>query len=366
MKGSTRGAVCLLAVAGLLIAVPGAGAAWVPPVVGEPSHGLSAPVHAGPWLTAGPVAIDQRLAELVGHTPVGPVGATGATGLSDPVVTLPEPPEINEMTEPGEVLASLFRTPKPIEALADVSDDEMGNPLVDFSYLSMGPRVFTMIRSGRPGGDALQWSHVSDSALSYVRPHRNLGFVMNIHGPEAGSEGLSGNLVDTEAQFIDNLSVDIDSRSMTQASSAFGEMSARDKKRGKVHPGRVVSFGIDLGLLPAVLADVGISTTVTVGRSENPGMFVSVATNIEVPNERTDELTVDSQYQARTDILISGWAHTAGHHTGGVSGDDNGGGGGGGGGGERIPITPVPEPSTMVLLTIGAAVIAARRRRNNR
>jgi hypothetical protein len=278
------------------------------------------------------------------------------------------------------MISRILKAQETISTLAGVADDEDGNPLGDFSYLSVGPTSFTQVRSGKPGGQAMMWPHTMDSALSYVRPHRNLGFVVNFHGSEGRSvggatpeegpmEAWSGGqqrgqgMVDANAQFIDGLKVDLDTSRMVEASAGYGRMGDAPGQ-DRPHPGRMIAFGLDLGLVPAVLADVGISTTITIGESTNPGPFIAIATNIEVPNQKTRELTVANNFQVMVDLQYNAWDTPHMNFASGFAAEDDD-GGGGDDDDDPTPITPdppVPEPATMALLALGTAALMARKR----
>jgi PEP-CTERM motif len=365
-RGSTTTISILCAVV-LLASASAAGAAIASPMaVGVLGRDVTFDA-SGPVLVAAPPAIYDLPPAVLGRTPVDedmlgyhPVQPNDGAAIAAIVPMRHDPESLPAIRE-------FLQRQEDVQALADVSDDEMGNPLVDFSYLSMVPSGYAFVRSGKPGGDSLQWPHVTETALSYVRPHRNLQLVVSFEGAEQRPGSLKSQLVDTQAQLVDNLKVEVDTRHMVEASSAYGVLDPSAVEQKKVHSGQMIAFGIDLGLIPAVLGDVGLSTTITIGHSDNPGPFVTVATNIELPNERTQELTVDNEFQVVRDF----WSQSSiGSYasSGGFADDDNG-GGGGGGGTTPIPIIPepvVPEPSTLVLLAIGSGIIAARRRRNRR
>lgn len=367
MRGSTT-TISILCAAVLLASASAAGAAIASPMaIGTLGRDVTFDV-ASPELVAAPPPVHDLSPAVLGRTPVDedvlgyrPVQPADGAAMAAIVPIRHDPESL-------PAVRAFLKRQEDVQTLADVSDDEAGNPLVDFSYLSMVPNGYAFVRSGKPGGDSLQWPHVTETALSYVRPHRNLQLVASFEGARERPGALTSELVDTEVQLIDNLKVEVDSRRMTKASSAYGSLDPSAIERKKVHSGQMIAFGIDLGLVPAVLGDVGLSTTISLGYSDNPGPFVTVATNIELPNERTQELTVDNEFQVVRDLLSAPSTTGSFASGGGFASDDNG-GEGGGGGTTPIPIIPepvVPEPSTLLLLAVGSGILAARRRHKSR
>ena len=358
MNVRVRSFALLLAAAAMAVSATVAGAGISLHGSGDPLPRGVAPVDERTMLSSDPAPVAVSPAVIV-QTPIGinQIPWQDVSG-QQPVTSLPRAAE-------QSIISRILEAHRAVQSLADVADDESGNPLGDFSYLSVGPSSYTQVRSGKPSGQAMMWPHTTDTALSYVRPHRNLEFVMNFHAGDAGS-GQGG--LASQAQLVDGLKVDLDSNKMIDASSMYGNMGEASEK-DKAHPGRMVAFGLDLGLIPAVLADVGISTTITIGESTNPGPFVSVATNIELPNQRTRELTVENDFQVAVELSNQAGYTPGINFASGFAADDDDGGGGGGGGDDPItpifPDPPVPEPASMLLLALGGAVIVARRRQKD-
>lgn len=297
--------------------------------------------------------------DSVGPTPMagqGPAARPWLTSLSLPALA----------TARGKALAS--------GAGGGLPDATTGRPSDDFSYLGLGPKTFTVLRSGRPSGGLEQWSHATETSLSYVQPRRHLEFVVKFFGESNAerTDSLSDSPLRSQVQLIDDLHVDVDSSNMRARSSTYGQIETTGASK-EPPAGRMLAVGLDLGLLPAVVGNLGLNSALLIGRSSNPGLYVGLAMNVEFPSDRGTQGAPDVAYRPPYDVG-SGGAEGPGLNfgggglgTGNVSGATGAATNNGANGGEiPISLTPtgpeVPEPGTLLLVAAGGAWLAARRR----
>jgi hypothetical protein len=370
MRGTYRVTAPLLA-AGCLLALAGLAAAGVMPAGSATDYGASGRFDLGRTLVSEPApvrgpAIGFAGESLISGTDASIVAnfsrlsqlsatpATSALGRSQKAVVYDAPQMSAENT---------LNT----QRMADAGEGRTGNPLQDFNYLSVTPQVFLVARSGRPAGEADKWQQTMQTSLSYVRPHRNLQFLMNIHSSGITSGAFAGGPIGDEVQMLEDMSVQEDSRNLgARGSDRFGIQKSLAKHDSST-PGRMAAVGVDLGLLPAALGDVGLSMSIVVGESANPGPFISVATNLEVPSDDSGggERLANSVYQPSTTELGGDNSDSSTlTFASGLSGSSNP---------PTIPTPPtnpivpisptVPEPASLLLLGAGLALVLRRGRK---
>ncbi|HUS45414.1 MAG TPA: PEP-CTERM sorting domain-containing protein [Phycisphaerae bacterium] len=264
--------------------------------------------------------------------------------------------------QPPAELAS-FQLPD-VKGLADLGSGGRDVPLGDTTYFSMGPGGFGGMMSGRPVGSIENWSHVTRTAISYIRPSVNVQMMLAFEVPGAAPiNDFEGPGADPRAYLAIDRQTKVDSANIGASTPRFGHRATPPPPD---EPQTAVAAGLDLGLLPTFLSQMGVGISVVASRGSETG-------NLRVALVGTAELPVDwapreRPYQhpvglAEQPILAASavWDYPSGS----IGSSRPPGGGGGGGGTTPTPITPtpVPEPTMLAGLAASAIVLLLRRRR---
>jgi len=255
-----------------------------------------------------------------------------------------------------------FRFPD-VTGLGDLGSGGRDVPLGDTTYFSMGPGGFSGAMSGRPVGGIENWSHVTRTAISYIRPSVNVQMMLAFEVPGvAPVNDFEGPGMEPRAYLAIDRQTKVDSANIGASTPRFGR---RATPIPPDEPQTAVAAGLDLGLLPTFLSQMGIAISVVASRGTETG-------NLRVALVGTAELPVDwapreRPYQhpvglAQHPILAASAAWN--YPSGGIS-SRRPPGGGNGGGPTPTPIIPTPIPEPTMLAGLAAATIALllRRRR---
>ncbi|MFO8014731.1 MAG: PEP-CTERM sorting domain-containing protein [Phycisphaerae bacterium] len=357
----------------------------------------AATVHAGPlrrteftvaWspgIDAMPTAdTGEALAVYLGSNPmtalsdIDPATLAGSMGREDlasmpqfvpdmPTVHTYSAPAVPAPLPPGPPAAparlASFAYPEAAKGLSDLGSGGRDVPLGDARYFNTAPGAYGTVLSGRPPGGLENWSHVTRTAISYIRPNVNVQMMLALD--VRGNPGLAefeGPGFEPKALLAIDRNTELESSDIGAQTAQFGRR-ARPDPTGE--PQTAVTAGLDLGLLPTFLAQMGMGVAVVASRGQESGdLRVALVGTTELP---VDWTPIERPYQHPTGqgapilAMRSPWLYPSG----GVSEGGGGGGGEGGGGAEITPITPtpIPEPATLLILGAGAAAILAARRK---
>ena len=262
---------------------------------------------------------------------------------------------------PVTPLGNVFQKTK---GLVGSDQDERAVPLGTTAVMGLNPGGFGRVMSGRPLGTMGSWSDAAETSISYIRPHVNAQMVVALEFPgtnrQANFEGLG---IQPRAYLDIEHLAKIDASDLGTTSDRFGRRPSAPQNN---EPETAVAMGMDLGILPTFLSQMGLSVSLVATRGqETGGTRLALVGTTELPVDwRPHERPIDhprgmtvEPIESYSDSVAESYG-SGGVPSGGVPQSVNSGGGGGGGGGP-IPIAPtppVPEPATMTLL--GGALVA--------
>ena len=251
-----------------------------------------------------------------------------------------------------------------VKGLVGSDSDERAVPLGSTSMMGLNPGGFGRVMSGRPLGKMDSWSAAAETSISYVRPHINAQMVVALEFPgNHRSTDFEGLGIQPRAYLdIEHFSR-IDAADIGANSDRFGRRQAPPPTNESE---TAVAVGLDLGILPTFLSQMGLSISLVATHGNETGdTRVALVGTTELP---VDWRPHEKPIQHPTGFAVnpiesyssvpSGYPGGSGVPSGGApTGPVAAGGGGGGGGPTPItPAPPVPEPATLALL--GSALVA--------
>ncbi len=260
-----------------------------------------------------------------------------------------------------------FAFPEAVARAAAGADT--GNvPYQNTALLGLAPGGFGRVILGQRSKGGEDWVHSGKTALSYIRPNVNVQMMLAFQA--AGTGGFEGPGFDSRALLSIANRTRVDSAELGTRTDSFGYLAGPPLESDE--PQATLAVGLDLGILPTFLAQMGLSVSIVASRGAQSGdLTVALVGTTELP---VDWIPRERPEQHPTGIGVDPLAGLAGEtfelQSSQVGGQYRGGGGGGaGGGGGENPITPVtpitpviPEPATAALVGSALALAALRRR----
>jgi len=264
--------------------------------------------------------------------------------------------------EPTVQLAS-FAYPQ-ITGLAGGGSDERAVPLANANVLALSPGGFGRVMSGKPDAGTENWIYANETAISYIRPHVNMQMMLSVELRGGGeTDAFEGPGLNPHASLVVDHKKEVDSADIGTATDRFGRRPAPVPVD---EPQTAVAAGLDLGLLPTFLAQMGLNVSVVASRGRETGdLRIALVGTAELPvdlpprEEPRRHLAVNP-----LGVVSNPWQYPSGAIAGGIAREGNG---GNGGPTPIIPIIPViPEPATLSLMGVALVTVVLHRRRCRR
>ena len=242
-------------------------------------------------------------------------------------------------------------------------------PYQNTALLGLAPGGFGRVMMGQRSKGGEDWVHSGKTALSYIRPNVNVQMMLAFQAAGTGAGDFEGPGFDSRALLSIANRTRVDSAELGTRTDSFGYLAGPPLESDE--PQAALTVGLDLGILPTFLAQMGLSVSIVASRGSRSGdLTVALVGTTElpvdwIPRERPEQHPTGIGF----DPLVGLAGDTFGFQSSTVSGNFRGEGGGGGGGGGENPITPVtpitpviPEPATAALVASALALAALRRR----
>ncbi len=327
---------------------------------------------------------------LAGGLPdFGGAGAeVSGSGAVRPALILAAAPESADIpTLVTELLPAGFVYPE-VTGLETPGPGKVAVPPSGMAGFAMGPTGMSTVLVGEPEG-ADGWASAGTTALSYVRPHVNVQMTLSLGMPGSpAGDGFEGGGLDSSARLAVGHRTRVHSSQVGSRTSQFGNLPPPTPPQ---EPETAVATGLDLGILPTFLSQMGLNVSVVVSRGAETGdLNLSLVGTSGVPTDwAPGQPPTDNPVGVPVNPLAQGPGPAFNFSSSSVSGGGLGAGffGAFGPFGPQpfpifpepgpTPITPegpggegeepvIPEPATLLLVAGGAVGVLLGRRGGSR
>ena len=317
-------------------------------------------------------AVDAYLDPAGADRPMGWQAIQAAWLQTSEVIAQAAPPSVMIPTA-AEAPAQPVTTPTGFAfpeavARAAAGADTGDVPYKNTALLGLAPGGFGRVIRGQPGKGGEDWVHSGKTALSYIRPNVNVQMMLAFQAAGAGTGGFEGPGFDSRALLSIANRTRVDSAELGTRTDSFGYLAGPPLESDE--PQAALAVGLDLGILPTFLSQMGLNVSIVASRGARSGdLTVALVGTTELP---VDWIPRERPEQHPTGIGRDPLAGLAGDTFGFQSSTV----GGRFRGGEVTPIPPVippippvipivpviPEPATLALMASALALAALRRR----
>jgi len=312
---------------------------------------------------AEPSAKEAASLYLTSPAPVADAGMARAVAAYAAVADTRRTPKtlvLHAPDDPAPIARLASYTFTDVHGLVGSDLDERSVPLGSTAMMSLNPGGFGRVMTGRPLGRMGSWAEAAETSISYIRPHVNAQMIVALEIPGTSRptdfEGLG---------LQPRAYLDVEHFSRLEAADIGGTTDRFGRRVAPPpvdEPQTALAVGLDLGILPTFLSQMGLSLSLVASRGQQTGdTRVALVGTTELPVDwRPRERPIQHPTGLAVAPIESYSGQAAPYYGGGGGGGGGALGNGGGGGGGPTPITPtppIPEPATLVLL--GSAVAAA-------
>jgi len=141
-------------------------------------------------------------------------------------------------------------------------------PLSTFEVLAMTPGGYGRLLAGQPG-NLEYWSNACETAISYIRPNVSVQMILTFLMP-GGEQGTTfeGSGFDANARLTVDHHTKVHSEEVGSGTQLFGLYQVPPPLN---EPQTAVAAGVDLGILPTFLAQMGLNLAIVASRGEESG-----------------------------------------------------------------------------------------------